>query len=327
MKRRTCLPLLLSPAWEVVHAAAGEPPVLRIWGPAAMSGIVQRWTEGFRAEHPEIRVEARLMGSDTAVPGLYSGQADIALLGREPGITDENGFLRPKGYRFTRYELMGGSLDMPGQSPALAALVDRDLPLQAMTLAQLAQAVLCAEAHTGRMRWGDLGATGSWAARPVRVFLPDLDSGTGRFFVQRVTRGSYRLDWTRVSDFKDQRRADGSTFSASAQCVAALRSTQGGLALAHLRDLQAWAKPLALASSADDPFVLPTRDSVAAQRYPLARRTCALIDRPPGQPIKPQVLAFLRHALGEAGQRELLQLPGYLPLPPEHAQAQLGMLG
>ena len=34
------------------------------------------------AAHPNVSFELVMKGSDTAVPGLYSGRADIALMGR-----------------------------------------------------------------------------------------------------------------------------------------------------------------------------------------------------------------------------------------------------
>jgi phosphate transport system substrate-binding protein len=66
--------------------------VLRVWGPESMADVVKSWSDGFHKVHPEIQIEPRLMGSDTAIPGLYSGLADIALLGREQNVTDDNGF-------------------------------------------------------------------------------------------------------------------------------------------------------------------------------------------------------------------------------------------
>jgi phosphate transport system substrate-binding protein len=151
------------------HSVRSEPEpidagVLRVWGSESMADVVKSWSDGFHKVHPEIQIEPRLMGSDTAIPGLYSGLADIALLGREQNVTDDNGFSRPKGYAFTRLELLNGSLDAEDKSAALAVLVDRENPLSRLTLAQLAAVAGCpldgtASIHT----WGQLGATGAWA--------------------------------------------------------------------------------------------------------------------------------------------------------------------
>ena len=164
---------------------------LRIWGHPSFSGVVQRWIEGFRRFHPEVTVAPQLMGSDTAVPGLYGGRADIALLGREPNITDENGFLRPKQYQYTRIELMNGSLDVSAMSPVLTVLVHRDNPMRKMTLHQLERVARCSDAHSAHsaLTWGELGATSDWADKPVRLYLMNIESGTGLFLLGRIKIG------------------------------------------------------------------------------------------------------------------------------------------
>jgi ABC-type phosphate transport system substrate-binding protein len=123
-----------SPAYTAERSLAGT---IRIWGPVNMSALARTWAEGFRRVQPGVTVEINLMGSDTAIPGLYSGRADIAFLGRENNITDDNGFFRPMQYKPERFELTTGSLDVPGKSSALVVFVHRDNPLSRLTLAQL----------------------------------------------------------------------------------------------------------------------------------------------------------------------------------------------
>ncbi|MFT3790849.1 MAG: substrate-binding domain-containing protein [Rudaea sp.] len=301
---------------------------LRIWGHPSFAGVVQRWAEGFRRFHPEIAVVPQLMGSDTAVPGLYGGRADIALLGREPNITDENGFLRPKQYRYTLVEPMSGSLDMNAMSAALAVLVHRDNPVRKMTLRQLERIAGCGGARDehGTLTWGELGAHGDWADKPVRLYLIDIESGTGLFLLSRITHGSRRLAWNRVEDFTDRRRADGSTDRAAEQAAAALRADRYGIAVSTLRAATPGLAPVALAAEAGDRFVLPTRESVVDRSYPLARRTYAVVDRAPGKPVDPKVREFLRYALSREGQADIEREPGYLPLFAAVRDAQMKIL-
>jgi len=321
------------PAIAAQEAAAFAPQplpagTLRIWGHPSFSGVVQRWAEGFRRFHPEIAVVPQLMGSDTAVPGLYGGRADIALLGREPNITDENGFLRPKQYKYTLVELMNGSLDVNAMSPALAVLVHRDNPIRRMTLQQLERVAACGDAGAAHaaLTWGDLGATGEWAGKPVRLYLPNIESGTGLFLLSRITHNSRRLDWDRVEDFTDRRHADGSTYRATEQAADALRADRYGMAISNLHALTPELAPVALAAEAGAPFVLPTRANIIDHSYPLARRTYAVIDRPPGKPIDPKVREFLRYALSREGQADIAHEPGYLPLSAAVRDAQTQIL-
>ena len=109
---------------------------LRIWGDTYMSSVVLAWEEHFRRYHPDVRFENQLMGTDTAMPGLYTGKADIALFGRESNTTENDGFLHTLQYRPLQLRLMTGSLDVPGKSYAPVLFVHKDNPLDKLTLAQ-----------------------------------------------------------------------------------------------------------------------------------------------------------------------------------------------
>ncbi|HXS22256.1 MAG TPA: substrate-binding domain-containing protein [Steroidobacteraceae bacterium] len=303
---------------EVTQRVVGPqtPGALRIWGPPAMAAVVERWASGFQHLHPGVTVEPRLMGSDTAIPGLYSGRTDIALLGRRDDETDDNGFSRPKGYRFTRLELMNGSLDTEGQSAALAVLVSRGNPVSRLTVAQIRRIAGCScrPGAAAPLTWGELGARGAWARRPVHLYLMDIDSGTGAYFLRAVMGGNAALDWSRVREFHDVRGADGARQTAAALAAAALRQDPDGIAVSNVRYARPGLKLLAIAARSDGAFVLPTRNSIIAGTYPLARRAYAFIDRAPGTPIEPRISQFLQYVLSPAGQADIRRAGGYLPL-------------
>ncbi|MDE2449941.1 MAG: hypothetical protein KGO22_13285, partial [Gammaproteobacteria bacterium] len=318
-------------AGAAVSQRAGEPQTpeaLRIWGSPAMAAVVARWAIGFHQLHPEVTVEPRLMGSDTAIPGLYSGRADIALLGRRDDETDDNGFSRPKGYRFTRLELMSGSLDTEGQSAALAVLVSHDNPVSRLTVEQIRRVAGCSCGPNAPAppAWGELGAGGAWAKRPIHLYLMDTDSGTGAYFVRAVMGGNSALDWSRVREFHDVRSADGSRQTAAALAAAALRQDPDGIAVSNARYAGTGLKVLAIAARSGGPFVLPTPSSIIKGTYPLARRAYAFIDRPPGKPIEPRVSQFLQYVLSPAGQAAVERVGGYLPLAANARARELGVL-
>ena len=292
------------------------PGALRIWGPPAMKAVVERWASGFHQLHPDVTVAPRLMGSDTAIPGLYSGRADIALLGRRDDETDDNGFSRPKGYRFTRVELMNGSLETEGQSPVLAVLVSRGNPVSRLTVAQIRRIAgcSCAPGTAAPLTWGELGARGAWAGRPVHLYLMDIASGTGAYFVRAVMGGNAALAWSRVRELHDVRSADGSRQTAAALAAAALRQDPDGIAVSSVRYAGTGLKLVAIAPRSGEPYVLPTRNAITTGTYPLARRAYAFIDRAPGKPLEPRVSQFLQYVLSPAGQADISRAGGYLPL-------------
>jgi phosphate transport system substrate-binding protein len=55
---------------------------IRVWGNARFQTLGRQWAERFGASHPRVRVAFHMTGSDTGMAGLYTGEADIALLGR-----------------------------------------------------------------------------------------------------------------------------------------------------------------------------------------------------------------------------------------------------
>lgn len=56
--------------------------VIRVWGNPDFQTLAQRWAQRFRASHPTDRFALHMTGSDTGMAGLYTGEADVALLGR-----------------------------------------------------------------------------------------------------------------------------------------------------------------------------------------------------------------------------------------------------
>jgi phosphate transport system substrate-binding protein len=56
--------------------------VIRVWGNPDFRTLGRKWAERFRASHPRDRVALHMTGNDTGMAGLYTGEADVALLGR-----------------------------------------------------------------------------------------------------------------------------------------------------------------------------------------------------------------------------------------------------
>jgi phosphate transport system substrate-binding protein len=69
---------------EELASGPGHPldGVIRVWGDPGFQTLGQRWAERFRASHPRDRIAFHMTGSDTGMAGLYTGEADLALLDR-----------------------------------------------------------------------------------------------------------------------------------------------------------------------------------------------------------------------------------------------------
>ncbi len=290
---------------------------IRIWGDPAMTGVARCWARKFHADHPRVRVELHLSGSDTGMAGLYTGKADVALLGREATAGEIKAFewiyRRPP----TAVRILGGSLDRRGESPALVAFVNRRNPLTRIDYAQLAGILARRPARGGPpiRTWGALGLRGAGAHRPIDLYLPDTTGGTGRFLRETLVGGSALLDWNRLTEFDALRRADGGTLGSRAQILRALARDPYGLALTHLPVGGPAVKPLALAVRAAGPYFRATRSSLIDGRYPLARSVFAYVNAGPGG-ADPVVRAWLRYVRGPDGQAMVRAQDGYLPLSP-----------
>jgi len=109
-------------------------------------------------------------------------------MGREATAPELKAFEWIFRYRPARIEIATGSLASPGRSPALVAFVHRENPLRDLSLGQL-DAIVGYERLRGspeRIRtWGQLGVQGEWRDRPIHLYIYDLESGTGQFFLSQ----------------------------------------------------------------------------------------------------------------------------------------------
>lgn len=317
--------LLLAAALVACTGATSYQPrrevsgTIRIWGLDTMRGVVERLAEGFRRHHPRAAFELTLKGSATAIPGLYSGKADLALMARPNYLVDDNGFGRVKQYKPLRLELMNGSLAEPGKADALVVFVHRANPLRRLTLAQLDSIVGCERRRGGRPvhSWGDLVGGDAWQDKPIALHTYDAATGTGIFFQQAVMKDSRKMQWERVSEYRNARNPDGTKLSAADQIAGALRRNRYAIGIGSLRYAHPDLRPVALAADSEGPFVQASAASIVSRSYPLARRTYAFVDRKPGQPIEPKVAEFLHYVLSDEGQAVIAGEGGFLPL--DHA--------
>jgi phosphate transport system substrate-binding protein len=289
--------------------------ILRLAGPRVLHPLAESWAAGFRAAHPEVKLELSFRGTDVGFAALTTGLADIVLAGREIAAQEQKAFEWVFRYKSSCVEVATGGV-APGCSLALAFYVHRDNPLAQLTLAQ-ADAAFGMEhlrgAPSAIRTWGDLGLKGEWAARPIRLYAPHMESGTGRFFREAVLGGSRKLRWEALAEFSDTSTHVNPTHDASRKVLAALARDRFGMAVAAVApgDLPVQALSLAIGSES----VPATADNIASRRYPLARPVYAYFNRAPGEAVDPLLASFLRDVLGEAGQQTVAHEGRHLPLP------------
>ena len=294
--------------------------LIRTWGHGSrdkdiVGGLVRDWQAGFSRQQPGVRFETTLRGDGTAIGGLYTGAADLALMERPPLAIELDGYQPVFGHDPVEISVATGSLDVADHAFAPVVFVHRDNPIAHLSLAQL-DAIFGADRRRGGSpvrTWGDLGAGGEWANKPLHLYTFGLDQDEAQFFARTVMGGS-------------QKWASPLTELGGRQAADALAKDRYGIALSGLQYRSALVKPLALAVTADGPFIQATQDTLMQRQYPLTRKVSVFLDRSQGQPVDPKLKEYLLYLLSREGQAAIRRDGRYLPLTPELAQRELEKL-
>jgi phosphate transport system substrate-binding protein len=267
-----------------------------------MSGLLRLWEQGFQKHHPEIRFHDELHGTASGIAGLYTGVADIAVMGREIWPIETLAFQSEFPWKPLEIEVATGSYDIPKSTYALVVYVHKSNPLSKLTMEQLA-AAFGSKAHT----WGDLGLAGDWAAQPVHTYNFDYDNDKALFFRRRVFQDRYRWD-SSTTEFSNQTNARGETIDSGQLILEALARDPLGLAVSNPHYANPNVKALALDG------VVATVETVRARTYPLTRAVYFYLNRDPKKPLDPKLGDFVRYVLSPEGQQDVAREGTYLPL-------------
>jgi phosphate transport system substrate-binding protein len=317
------------PAYEPREKVPG---VIRLWGHGSFKRpfvrrLVAFWTKGFNRFHPECQIEEHLYGTSSAIPALFLGVGDLALLGEEILTEAVDSFERVKHYPPFGIEVATGSVDVRNFDYAQMFFVHHDNPLAQLTVAQL-DAIFGAEHRRGPANvrtWDQLALAGEWAGRPITPYGWRIDDSFGMYLESTLLAGSHRWN-PALHEFAHVYRADGTIYDHGQQILDALANDRFGIAVSNVRYAGPLVKAIAVAPRADAPAVGVTAETLINRTYPFARVIPFFLDRPPGRPVDPKLREFLRYILSREGQQDIVHDGGYLPLSPEAIAAQLKRL-
>jgi phosphate transport system substrate-binding protein len=277
--------------------------------PFTSPGQLKAWIDGFEKYYPNVDIElSPPYPGSTGAGDLIKGEADFIIDTRELKPEDYTDFKAAFGNYPLVVPVSGGTWRHVGFTDAEVFFVNRDNPLDRISLDQL-DAMFSSTYHRGHKPitiWGQLGLTGNWADKPIRLYGVKPWSGFEEFPRQRVLsrdgrRGEWRdgITWDEEGYFLNPRR------------VAADRYGVGYGALSHV---DAGVRLLPLGDSENGPFYAPTYENVALARYPLSRLVFFCARRVRGQPLNPVLDEFVRFVLSKEGQQIVLSYAVYLPL-------------
>ena len=315
MTKRVWVGLVVGVASAMSACGQSDSHAVRVWGHGHpgrddMGALVRAWEEGFHKAHPEfraIRFENSLTGDASAMGGLYTRAAELALIDRPPLAIEVDAYQQGAGHDPTGVAVATGSLATLHHAPALAIVVAAANPMRAISLEQL-DAVFSADHRRGPVRvhsWGELGLTGEWADRPVQLYGFGINRVQSFLFEKTVMKGSQK--WREGL----HEIADGSE-DAPAAIVAAVASDADGIGIASMDGVRGEGVRV-LPVIGETGEAMPSEDSLAAGRYALGRMVYAYFNRDAKSGMEPVVKAFLEYVLSQQGQ-DLVRGSGYLPL-------------
>ncbi len=340
-----CLAALLIASSAVTPLRAEPPPsyepraavegTIRIWGHGAygkrlefVEGLVAALEEGFRRVQPGVRFDNKLHGTASAIGALYTGQGDVAFMGREIWDPEVAAFREVRGYGPTGFDVMTGSYDVRNKGYAITIFTHRDNPIKGLTLEQL-DAIYGIERRRGHgavTTWGDLGLTGEWADKPIKLYGLPIARGFADYFQERVFLGS-QIWKPELREFPDDANSVSAMTDGANRMLAALAIDRYGIGYAGPVYAHAETRTIPIAERAGAPFVVPSRASAQDRSYPLHRIISFFIDKAPGRRADAKVEEFMRFVLSREGQ-EIIEREGggYLPLTSAFAATEMKKL-
>lgn len=289
-----------------------------------MRQLLSAWERDFQRFEPGIRLEYRMYGTSSAIPALFNGTADIAILGEEIDPAAVRTFERVKGYPPSGFKLFTGSVDVRNIDYAQMFFVHKDNPLLRLSMVDL-DAIFGEEHRRGApaniRTWGQLGLTGEWADKPIVPYGWRIDDSFGIFLEQYLMDGSHKWNCA-LHQYVHIYEPGGKIYDHGQQILDALAKDRYGIAVSNIRYAGPDVKPLAIGLTASGPFYSVTKKTLIDEKYPLTRLIPAYIDREPGMPVDPKLKEFLRYLLSREGQAVLVRDGRYLPLSPEAAERE-----
>lgn len=315
--------------------------VIRIWG-NDQYGLIASWESEFKEKNYEVRFLDNLLTTPIAFAGLASGKADIGYMGHSWWRSDIKGFEGVKGYPPLEIKYAQGSFDEPhGSTPGPVIIVHRSNPITGLTLEQL-DGIFGAERSGGWdgvewsvaaargpdkdiRRWGEAGAGGDWARRPIEVYgIDSVLSNWSDLFHKVVFKGG-----TKWNPAMKELVRGGVEAPADVQLVRAVHEHPAAIAFTFMKvvkDAKLDVKVIPIAARAGGPFVMPSAASFHDNSYPLNNAVYLYVDRKPGVPLSPRIKEFLRYVLSREGQQKVAEDKTWIPLSAESAAIELRKL-
>lgn len=274
-------------------------------GSDTLANLMTLWAEAFKRHYPNVNIQIQAAGSSTAPPALTEGTSNLGPMSRQMKQGELEAFERQYGYQPTPIRV---AVD------ALAVYVNKDNPLDGLTIAQL-DAIFSSTHKCGHVQaittWGQVGLKGEWVNKPIQLFGRNSVSGTYGYFKKKaLCKGDFK---TNVNEQPG-----------SASVVQSVTASLNGIGYSGIGYRTSGVKILAIAKKPPT-FITVTPESAATGKYPLARFLYIYVNKKPSQPLSPLEREFFKMILSKQGQNIVVK-DGYVPLPKRVLEKELEKL-
>ena len=262
-------------------------------GSDTMAGLVLRWGEALRRQHPDVAIQFQASGSANAPSALIAGTARLGPMSRQMTQEERQAFIERYGYP---------PLELKVARDALVVIVHRHNPLSELKRQQV-DAIFSSSRECGASapitRWEALDATVDWPFGTIALHGRNTASGTYDLFQQRaLCNGEFRPTL--------------SQHPGASAVVAAVGESPGAMGYAGYHHLTPSVKAVSLID-ADGQLIAPSEDAIQVGAYPFSRYLYLYVNAPPDKPLPSAESALLRLIFSVQGQR-IARAAGFVPL-------------
>jgi phosphate transport system substrate-binding protein len=323
---------------------------LRMIG-SELKNAVDQLADEFMKFHPDAKLStSHIPSSEGGIAGLYMGVSDVAPMGDDAKITDLMPFYNTFGYMPTEISVATGGYEKRGSLFAWAIVVNKDNPLNEISVDQL-ERLFGSErsggwelvdgidykftsrwargAESNIRKWGQLGLTGDYANREIETFGYSAP-GFATYFERNWFHWSKKWN-SNFMEYVEVKQTPGDAAGlkvASERPLEALAGNKYAIGIAGLMHAKNYPhlKVLAIVPRSGGAAVALTPENVLQRKYPLIRDAYFYVNKPPGGKLDPKVREFMRFVLSREGQEVMARVGYYYPLDAAYLREQLKKL-
>lgn len=297
----------LDPALNSYVKVSGIAGSVSSIGSDTLNNLMTLWAEGFRKQYPNIKIQIEGKGSSTAPPALIEGTTLLGPMSRAMKSTEVDSFERKFRYKPTAF---------PVAIDALAVYVNKDNPVQGLTMAQV-DAIFSKSRRRGHNEniefWRQAGLTDDGLGSDlISIYGRNSASGTYGFFKEHALKNG---------DFKDEVKEQ----PGSASVVQSVTEDQAGIGYSGIGYLTSNVRAVPLAEKDGTLFKEASQQNADNGSYPLWRHLYFYVNKAPNKALDPILREFIKFIYSKEGQKAVIK-EGFFPLKAEVIENELKKL-